>query len=237
MADYKPKFVRKDFLLISILLLISAAIFWVDLLIPLGVAAGVPYFAVVFAAAYVSWRHGIVLFAVLGTTLTTFGWLYSASAGIVWMVAVNRSLAFFAIWATAFLLMQRRGVVAALKAARDELETRVVERTEDLKKANGVLTEQITDINQAQSALRASEARLHGVMDHVVDGIVTIDEQGIVDTFNPAAERMFGYPAEDIRGKNVKVLMPEPDRSKHDDYIAEYRRTEIGKIIGRKSVV
>ena len=53
MADYKARLVRKDSLLISILLLISAAIFWVDLMIPLGVAAGVPYFAVVLVAARV----------------------------------------------------------------------------------------------------------------------------------------------------------------------------------------
>ena len=232
MAENNARIVRQDSLLISILLLVSAGIFWVDLVIPLGVAAGVPYFGVVFVAAYVTWRHGIVLFAVLGTTLTTFGWLYSASAGIAWMVTVNRGLAFFAIWATAFLLMQRRGAEEAVKTARDELEIRVVERTADLKQANTVLTEQITEINQAQFALRDGEARLRGVMDNVVDGIITIDEQGIIDTFNPAAELMFGYPAADIRGQNVKILMPEPDHSKHDDYIENYRRTGDGKIIG-----
>jgi PAS domain S-box-containing protein len=69
-------------------------------------------------------------------------------------------------------------------------------------------------------------------MDNVVDGNITIDDYGIIDTFNPAAERMFGYAVGDIRGQNVKVLMPEPDRGDHDDYIANYRRTEKGTIIG-----
>jgi len=231
-ADIKAKFVRKDFLLISILLLVSAGILWVDLLIPLGVAAGVPYFVVVLVAVYASWRHSIVLFAVLGTALTVLGYIFSASGGIAWMVAINRGLAFFAIWATAFLLMQRRGAEEALRATRDELEIRVGERTEDLNMANSVLTERIAEISQAQTALRDSEARLHGVMDNMVDGIITIDEQGIIHSFNPAAERMFGYRAEDVRGQNLKVLMPEPDHSKHDDYIANYKQTRIGKIIG-----
>ena len=232
MADKKPKFARKDFLPMALLLLISAGIFWVDLLIPLGVAAGVPYFALVFAAAWVSWRHGILLFALLGTALTILGYLYSAPGGIVWMVAMNRGLAFFAIWVTAILLMQRRSAEEALKTARDDLEGRVRERTEELNKANALLTEQIAEINDAQTALRESEVRLHGVMDNVVDGIITIDEQGIIDTFNPGVERMFGYPAGEVQGKNVKILMPEPDRSQHDGYLADYKRTGHGKIIG-----
>ncbi|HEX6297081.1 MAG TPA: PAS domain S-box protein, partial [Burkholderiales bacterium] len=63
------------------------------------------------------------------------------------------------------------------------------------------------------------------MVDHVVDGIITINAQGIVMTFNAAAERIFGCRADDIVGQNVKALMPEPFHSEHDGYVANYLRT------------
>ena len=55
-----------------------------------------------------------------------------------------------------------------------------------------------------------SAERMRSIMDHVIDGIITIDARGIVATFNPAAERIFGYQAAEVIGRNVKMLMPEP---------------------------
>src|ERR1700677_1035355 len=74
--------------------------------------------------------------------------------------------------------------------------------------------------------------RLRSILDHVIDGIVTIDEHGTVTTFNPAAEKIFGYSASEVIGKNVKVLMPEPFHSQHDSSFANYVRTGHAKIIG-----
>jgi PAS domain S-box-containing protein len=77
-----------------------------------------------------------------------------------------------------------------------------------------------------------AESRMRSVVDHVVDGIITINDRGIVTTFNPAAERIFGYKAREVVGENIRMLMPEPDRGAHDGYIANYKRTGQAKIIG-----
>jgi signal transduction histidine kinase len=144
-------------LLTLLLLLMSAGIFALDISIPLGVAAGVPYIAVVFLGAWLPWRHSIILLAAIGTVLTVLGYHFSAPAGIPWMVVTNRGLALFAIWVTAFLLMQRQGVEEALKAARNELEDRVVERTAELVQANADLQGQIAERLQAEERLRQAQ--------------------------------------------------------------------------------
>ena len=80
--------------------------------------------------------------------------------------------------------------------------------------------------------LREAEERMRSVVDHVIDGIITIDEAGTITTFNRAAERIFGYSVREVIGQNVKMLMPEPYRAEHDGYIRNYRRTGRAKIIG-----
>ena len=84
----------------------------------------------------------------------------------------------------------------------------------------------------AEEALRDSVARADAILATAVDAVVVIDERGAVETFNPAAERMFGYAAAEVFGQNVSVLMPDPFRREHDGYLANYLRTGEKKIIG-----
>lgn len=81
--------------------------------------------------------------------------------------------------------------------------------------------------------LRGEAARGRAVTEAAAEGIVTIDERGIMESFNPSAEKMFGYEACEAIGKNVKLLMPEPRASVHDGYIARHLRTGENRIIGR----
>jgi PAS domain S-box-containing protein len=90
----------------------------------------------------------------------------------------------------------------------------------------------ITARKQAEHALRQSEARMRSIVETAVDGIITLNEQGGIESFNPAAERIFGYRAAEVIGKNVTLLMPSPYREEHEAYLARYLRTGERQIIG-----
>lgn len=81
-------------------------------------------------------------------------------------------------------------------------------------------------------ALKIASARWRAIIDAAVDGIIVIDARGRIEFFNAAAERMFGYSQAELNGQNINLLMPEPDRSRHDAYIAHHLRTGERKIIG-----
>ena len=95
----------------------------------------------------------------------------------------------------------------------------------------------ISDRKAAELAQREGELRLHSILDTVPDAIVVIDAQGTIQSFSPAAQRLFGYASAEVVGHNVKVLMPTPYREAHDGYIARYLRTGERRIIGIGRVV
>jgi len=86
---------------------------------------------------------------------------------------------------------------------------------------------------QALQTLQLSEARWQAILDTARDAIICIDRLGCVTLFNRAAESIFGHRAEDVLGQNVKMLMPEPYRQQHDEYIRSYEGTGNAKAIGR----
>lgn len=107
-----------------------------------------------------------------------------------------------------------------------------------LKKSDGTVREFIGALNditlrkEAEEAIRDSADRLRAVFDTVLDGIITIDPTATILSFNAAAERIFGYKAEEVIGRNVKILMPEPYHSEHDGYVHNFLHTGKAKVIG-----
>ena len=87
-------------------------------------------------------------------------------------------------------------------------------------------------LSEAVAALQERESRLTAILETAADAIITIDKHGVIESVNPASERMFGYSASELLGKNVRILMPSPYAQQHDRYIAEYLKTGVKKIIG-----
>lgn len=90
----------------------------------------------------------------------------------------------------------------------------------------------VTEFVKTQEALKERETRLQGVMDGVPDGIIAIDENGQIESFNPAAEELFGYSAPEMVGKNVTTLMSETDAAYHNDHLDRHRRTGEASVLG-----
>jgi two-component system sensor kinase FixL len=99
------------------------------------------------------------------------------------------------------------------------------------RKFSGILHDLSARVS-LEARLRASEERWRSIIESAVDAIVVIDSHGIIEAFNPAAERLFGYRESDVLGRNVSMLMPSPYCEEHDGYLSRYLRTGDAQIIG-----
>jgi two-component system, LuxR family, sensor kinase FixL len=85
---------------------------------------------------------------------------------------------------------------------------------------------------EAEADLRQTADRLQAILNTASDAIITIRHDGLIDEVNPATERMFGYPRDELVGRNINLLMPPPFCDEHDDYIARYLQTGQLRLIG-----
>lgn len=90
----------------------------------------------------------------------------------------------------------------------------------------------VTEHKHAEGSLADSEQQVRAILEHTAEGFITIGVDGTVTTFNPAAEKLFGYSADEMIGKNVSLLMEDADAKAHDGYVRKYIETQKAKIIG-----
>lgn len=95
-----------------------------------------------------------------------------------------------------------------------------------------LIWQMVTNLKRVKNEFERSQSQLQAIIQNAMDGIITITELGEIQGFNPAAEKIFGYSRQEALGQNVKMLMPEPVRSEHDDYLARYVRTGEAHILG-----
>jgi PAS domain S-box-containing protein len=119
------------------------------------------------------------------------------------------------------------GAVAALRQGADDYLLKPID-PDTLRAALARSVEH----QRTRVALRESTLRSDAILDGSLDGIITIDEVGIIESANPAACRIFGYSEDELVGRNIKILTPPPIRDAHDRYLEEYLRTGKGNIIG-----
>lgn len=96
-----------------------------------------------------------------------------------------------------------------------------------------VFMRDVTQERMAWEQVKNSEVRVRAILENVADAIITIDKNGVIETFNPSAERIFGFDSSEAIGSKVNMIMPSPYREEHDRYIARYRRSEVSEIIGK----
>jgi len=117
------------------------------------------------------------------------------------------------------------GEVGLLARSFTDMATQVRERASELN-------EEIQERKETERRLGDREERLYSILDTAADGIITITSKGTVLTFNPAAERIFGYPNDEVIGRNINMLMPSPYHEEHDSYLNNYMETGIKKVLG-----
>lgn len=151
------------------------------------------------------------------------------SSGFVWGVG---AISFAMILLTYFLfdIILRRPILQVAKA----LDAEAAGRNTEISMQNTV---EETDLlikafRNMQDQVHQRQTRLESILDNAAEGIITIDEFGVVETFNSAAQLLFGYATDEVVGSNVSMLIPEPHRSRHDNYLATYNQDVNKSIVG-----
>ena len=206
----------------------------------------------VIAVSYYSIPFGLAFFVRRRKDLA-YRWMFLLFAAFILACGTTHVFAIWTLWHPDYAIQGAvKAVTAALSLGTAILLWPVLRQAltlpspTQLTKVNAELTAEIESRRQVLAELeieaaerrllaeklRCNEARLQAILDTAVEGIITIDEHGIVEMCNPAAARMFGHGEDDVIGNNVAQLMPTPFREAHDSYLARYHSTGQGKVLG-----
>jgi PAS domain S-box-containing protein len=138
--------------------------------------------------------------------------------------------------------LQEARLLGYQKRVANELDQRVIQRTADLATANEELKKELAErrlveerLGQEERELKRSEIRKASIVDSALDCIVTIDHEGCITEFNPAAERTFGYRRDEVLGKNLAdAIIPPSLREKHRQGFARYLATGEARVLGKR---
>jgi PAS domain S-box-containing protein len=200
------------------------------------------------ATAYFSIPFALAIFVSKRRDLK-FGWVYWAFGVFILACGLTHVLSIYTLWVPIYGV---EGLVKAATAAASVLTAGMlwpllpkllsIPSAFELQQIQAALKEEeiksrdseelLRQIRETQRALRESVARLTAVVETAVDGFILIDAQSRILLFNPACERLFGYSADEVMHKNVKLLMPPAYSLQHDDYVQNFLRTARRKIIG-----
>ena len=107
----------------------------------------------------------------------------------------------------------------------------------DTHRGFACISRDVTDEAAVRASIETREQHLQSILATVPDAMIIIDETGAITSFSAAAQRLFGYSEAELVGRNVSCLMPQPDRDRHDEYLAHYLQTGERRIIGLGRVV
>ncbi|MBX3332388.1 MAG: PAS domain S-box protein [Nitrospira sp.] len=211
----------KESILIGLTILSLAGLFIFDIYTPTILADHAAYVIVVLiaTASRFSWMPSLAAGA--GTILTMVGGLGTPWFADVprWIPMGNRSITIVILWVLVWFAWKRRQAKTALQKANEDLEQKVVERTQELAAVNRALVLEIAERVQTEQALRLSQGRLADILDIADDAIIVIEHDRSIMLFNQGAVKLFGYNPDEVLGNSIDLLLPERFRIDHPSYI------------------
>src|ERR1700730_307941 len=202
----------------------------------------------IIAMAYFSIPFALTIFVSKRRDLK-FGWIFWAFAVFILACGLTHVLSIYTLWVpiygiegllkaatagasifTAVALWPLLPKLLAIPSPFELLQVQAALEEQELKSRDSA--ELLQQLRQSQRALRESMTRLTAVVETAVDGFILIDAKGCILLFNPACERLFGYRAEEVMNRYVKLLMPPEYSLHHDSYLQNFLQTGQRKIIG-----
>ena len=181
----------------------------------------------VVSAATASGSQSLIAALIVTAIALVFGWWFGRGLDAPLRHIAHASTVYGIAGERLDLPVRARDEIGVLARSMNTMIEQVEERT-------GQLENEVRERERAEASLRSSETRHRTVHDTIVDALITIDASGIIQSFNPAAESIFGYDASVIISENIKTLMPDDFRSRYEAGLKRHQETSEARVIGQE---